>query len=102
MWIVWQCLYTVAARILIVWIYNNNMKSVFTAILFHAMGNVSVFLCPSYGSDYDPLTTGILIWAAAALAIFAWGQDNAAASLETYFVNTTLSITTCPVIGAHC
>ena len=30
-WIAWWCLYAVAARILIVWLYNNTGKSVLAA-----------------------------------------------------------------------
>jgi hypothetical protein len=40
-WIAWWCLYTVAARILIVWLYNNAGKSVFAAAVFHAMMNLT-------------------------------------------------------------
>jgi len=40
-WILWHRLRTVAFRILIVWVYNNTGKSVFSAILFHAVNNLS-------------------------------------------------------------
>lgn len=30
-WMAWRCLYAVAARVLIVWLYNNTGKSVFAA-----------------------------------------------------------------------
>ena len=59
-WIAWQCLFTVALRVLLVWVYNNTGKSVFAATLLHAMGNVSVFLFPVYGSYYDPRITGLI------------------------------------------
>ncbi len=38
-WIVWQCLYIVASRVLFVWIYNNTGKSLFAVGVFHAMFN---------------------------------------------------------------
>jgi len=42
-------------RIVIVWLYNNAGKSLFAAILFHALINVIRSLTyPTVGSDYDP------------------------------------------------
>ncbi len=75
-WIVWQCLFTVAARILIVWIYNNTGKSVLAAILVHVMSNLSWSLFPNYGSHYDPFVTGLIIWLVAVIVIFAWGPKT--------------------------
>jgi uncharacterized protein len=75
-WVVWQSLGTVGLRVIIVWLYNNTGKSVFVAILFHAMGNVSEFLFPNYGSHYDPVTTGILIIITAAIVTFFWRQKH--------------------------
>ncbi len=69
-WIVWQCLGTVGLRVIITWLYNNTGKSVFVAILYHAMINVSEFLFPNYGSHYDPAITGILIIITAAIVTF--------------------------------
>ena len=60
-WIVWHRLGTMGLRILIVWIYNGSGKSVFAAILFHDMNNVSWALFPNYGSHYDPQVTSLLI-----------------------------------------
>ena len=59
-WVVWQCLFTISARVLMVWIYNNNNKSVLSAILFHTMINVSITLFPIDGSLYDPISVGLL------------------------------------------
>ena len=59
-WVVWQCLFCISARVLMVWIYNNTNKSVLSAIIFHTMINVSVTLFPINGSLYDPLTVGLL------------------------------------------
>jgi len=38
-WIAWWSLYTVALRVLIVWLYNNTGRSVFAAILYHDYGD---------------------------------------------------------------
>lgn len=77
-WVVWQSLGTVGLRVLLVWLYNNTGKSVFVAILFHVMINVSEFLFPNYGSHYDPVTTGILIIMTAAIVTFFWGAKTLA------------------------
>lgn len=77
-WIAWQCLGTIVARILIVWLYNNTGKSVFATVLYHAMSNVSVFLFPNYGSHYDPFITWLIMAFTAAIVIFAWGPETLA------------------------
>ena len=69
-WIAWWCLYTVAARILIVWIYNNTHHSVFAAILFHAVGNMCTMLFPAY---FNPQITGLAVAALAAVVTVIWG-----------------------------
>ena len=78
MWILWKSLSTIALRILIVWIYNNTGKSVFAAILFHDMVNVSEFLFPNYGSHLDPFVSGLIIWLTVAIVIFAWEPSTLA------------------------
>jgi uncharacterized protein len=77
-WIAWWFLYTVAARVLITWIYNNTGKSVFAATLFHAMMNVSWQLFPVDGSYFDPRITGLILTVAAAIVIALWGPRTLA------------------------
>jgi uncharacterized protein len=72
-WIAWWCLYTVAARVLIVWLYNSTGKSVFAAALFHAMLNVSWQLFPNNGSHFDPRITGLIVAVVAAIITVVWG-----------------------------
>lgn len=60
-WIAWWFLFTVAGRVLIVWLYNNTGKSVFAAILYHDISNVSVYLFPVYGSHFDLRITGAIV-----------------------------------------
>jgi membrane protease YdiL (CAAX protease family) len=72
-WIFWQCLDSVALRILIVWIYLNTGGSVLAAELFHSMVNVGDFLFPNYGSHFDPFVTGVITWAVAIVVAFVWG-----------------------------
>jgi membrane protease YdiL (CAAX protease family) len=76
--IVWQCMDMVATRILIVWLYNNTGRSVFAAVLYHAMYNVSTLLLPNYGLVYDPTITSTLVMIAAATVIFLWGPNTLA------------------------
>jgi membrane protease YdiL (CAAX protease family) len=49
-WIAWWALGSISIRILTVWLYNNTGRSLFAAIVFHAMFNVSFALFPNYGS----------------------------------------------------
>jgi hypothetical protein len=81
-WVVWQFINTVALRVLIVWLYRNTNRSVFAAVAFHAMVNVSNFLYPNYGSHYDPSIAGILA-SAAALAVMLLSGPQSPARLRT-------------------
>jgi hypothetical protein len=90
-WIAWRCLFIVASRVLRVWIYNNTGKSVFAAILHHAISNLSSLMFPNYGSHYDPRVTGLVMTFAAAVVTVVWGPRTLAryrnASLEGIRVN---------------
>jgi uncharacterized protein len=74
-WIAWWSLYTVALRVLIVWLYNNTGKSVFAAALFHAFTNVSGITFANY---YDPMITGLIVTSAAAIITAVWGPQSLA------------------------
>jgi membrane protease YdiL (CAAX protease family) len=69
-WIAWWSLYTVALRVLIVWLYNNTGRSVFAATLFHASSNVSSV---TYSNCYDPRITGLIVAFVAAIVVLVWG-----------------------------
>jgi membrane protease YdiL (CAAX protease family) len=71
--IAWWSLGTVASRVIIVWLYNNTGRSVFVAVLFHAMINVTYFLFPIDGSYYDPRVTGVIMAFVAAIVTIVWG-----------------------------
>jgi CAAX protease family protein len=77
-WTAWQCLATVGRRVLIVWIFNNTSKSVFAAILFHAIVNVCDFMFPNYGSDYNPEVFAIIILVVVAIVVTGWGPGTLA------------------------
>ena len=77
-WLAWWCLFTVALRVLLVWIYNNTGKSVFAAALCHAIANVSWQLFPNYGSHWDPRITGLITALTAVIVIVVWGPRTLA------------------------
>jgi len=77
-WIAWWGLYTVAARVLIVWFYNNTGKSVVAAALFHTTLNVTWLLFPIVGSYFDPRVTGLIDTGVAALVTALWGPRTLA------------------------
>jgi membrane protease YdiL (CAAX protease family) len=71
-WIAWWCLYGVAARILIVWLYNNTGRSVFAVTVFHATLNLSYMLFPVYGSHFDMRLGGLVTAGVAAMVAVVW------------------------------
>jgi hypothetical protein len=77
-WVIWQSAATVALRITIVWLYNNNGESVFSSLLFHATINVSIYMFPNYVSGYDPFITFIILAIAALIITFLWGSETLA------------------------
>jgi membrane protease YdiL (CAAX protease family) len=72
-WIAGWCVGTVAARTIIVWLYNNTGRSVFAAALFHATINITWQLFPINGSFYDPGVTGLITAAVAVIIVVVWG-----------------------------
>jgi uncharacterized protein len=68
-WIFWHLLGTVLLRFIIVWLFENTGQSIFIAVMFHTMINLSLALFPVAGSFYDPFVT-FLISTFAVIAIF--------------------------------
>ena len=77
-WIAWWTLGTVALRTLTVWLYNNTGRSLFAAIIFHAMSNISFAVFPNYGSHWDPAVAGAITAIAAVIVTFLWGSKTLA------------------------
>jgi uncharacterized protein len=71
-WIAWWTLWTVSARVIMVWLYNHTSKSVFGAALFHAASNVCWQTFPIHGSFFDPRVTGLITAVVAVLATGVW------------------------------
>lgn len=74
-WILWHSLSAVALRIIIVWLFENTGKSMFVAMLFHTMINVSWALFPIEGSYYSPFVTFVILTLAAGLIIARKGPE---------------------------
>ena len=77
-WIAWWCLYAVASRVLVVWLYNNTGRSVFAVALFHATLNLSWMLFPIEGSHFDMRLGGLLMVITAAFVTLVWGPETLA------------------------
>lgn len=93
-WTVAQAIGTIALRIFIVWIYNNTGKSLFAAISFHAMVNVSEALFPQLGAQYNPVISTAVMTTIALIIVFLWGPKTLARfryapTRETHSAETT-------------
>lgn len=60
-WIGGQFVGIIFLRVLIAWIYTNTGKSVFAAILFHAVYNVCTIMIPSFYTSVGHITTNFII-----------------------------------------
>ena len=75
-WIGWWCLYAGAARVLIVWLYNNTGRSIFAVALFHATLNLNWMLFPVYGSHFDMRLGGLVMTVVAVIVTVVWGPQT--------------------------
>ena len=75
-WIAWWTVGTVAARVIMVWLYNHAGRSVFVTALFHMMVNVTWQLFPVNGSFFDPRVSGLITALIAVMIVIVW--ENAA------------------------
>ena len=67
-WIVWQCLATVATRVLIVEVYARSGRCVPIAVAMHAGLNVATAALPGGGPDLDPAPVAVVLTVAAVVA----------------------------------
>lgn len=72
-WIFWHSLRGVAMRVLMVWVYNNAGRSLFTAITLHASSNVADYALPDKGASYDPLMLAVVLWLLVGLVVWGYG-----------------------------
>ena len=75
-WIAWWGLWTISARVIMVWVYNRVGFSVFAVALFHAMSNVCWQIYPVSGSYFDPEISALITLGVAA-ALTAWPGSRA-------------------------
>jgi len=75
-WIAWWLFGTLALRVIITWLYNNTGRSVFIAVIFHAMFNVTWQLFPINGSYFDPRVTSLITAVVAAFIVIVWGPGT--------------------------
>ncbi|MGO9995416.1 MAG: CPBP family intramembrane glutamic endopeptidase [Steroidobacteraceae bacterium] len=71
-WIVWWSVWTISARVIIVWLYNNTGRSVFGAALFHATINVCWQAFPIHGSFFDPRVVATITAFVAIIVTTVW------------------------------
>lgn len=72
-WIAWHCGVTLLLRVVTVWLYLNAGRSVFVAVVFHAMSNVAYYLFPNYGSHYDPFYFFCILAPIVIAIVLMWG-----------------------------
>ena len=68
-WIGWWALYTVALRVVLVWLFNGAGRSVFATAVAHAIANVCTL---TFAGFYDAKITGILLALSAIAVVTAW------------------------------
>jgi len=83
-WIFWHALYTIAGRVLFVWVYNNAGKSLFSMALFHSTFGLFWILLPATDNlqkatpYYDPRIAAFIAISYVALVTFLWGSKTLA------------------------
>ncbi|PJZ70862.1 hypothetical protein CH373_06230 [Leptospira perolatii] len=83
-WMFWHALYTIATRIIFVWVYNNSGKSMFSMALFHWTFGIFWILFPPTGNlqkatpYYDPQICSLTVLFFASIVTFLWGPRTLA------------------------
>ena len=75
-WIVWQCLGTVALRVIMVWLFVNTGQNIFVAVLFHTMINMPWGLVQNYESFYDSQAMFVILALVAGTVAALWGPST--------------------------
>lgn len=82
-WIAWHAVYTVATRVLFVWIYNNSGKSLFSMALCHWTFGLFWMLWPQDNLQkavpfYRPDITAVAASVYVLIVVFLWGPTTLA------------------------
>ncbi len=64
---------TTLVSVLFTWLYNNTHGSIFAALLFHTMFNLSHYLFPTLGSDKASQILFLLLFITIAVVLIIWG-----------------------------
>jgi hypothetical protein len=67
---------TTLISFLFTWIYNNTGRSIWAALLFHTMFNLSHYLFPTLGSDRASLLLFLFLFVAIGLVLAIWGPKR--------------------------
>ncbi len=70
-WILGQCLFTVAFRVVIAWIYTVSGRSLFAAVVCHTAYNTAWQLFPNQTSGYNPWLAAALTWGVVGITIIS-------------------------------
>jgi len=76
LWMAGQLLVVAGLRILQVWIYKNTGRSLFAAILFHAVNNVPTIALPVYGSPIGPAITAVFVIITVVIVAMFWDRET--------------------------
>jgi uncharacterized protein len=83
-WIFWHALYTIAGRVLFVWVYNNSGKSLFSMALMHSTFGLFWILFPATDNlqkattYYDPRLAAFIAISYVVIVTFLWGSKTLA------------------------
>jgi membrane protease YdiL (CAAX protease family) len=83
-WILWHALYTIAGRVLFVWVYNNSGKSLLSMALLHSTFGVFWILWPQTGNlqkappEYNPRIAALIAMSYVAIVTVLWGYKTMA------------------------
>ncbi|MBI5878298.1 MAG: CPBP family intramembrane metalloprotease [Chloroflexi bacterium] len=83
-WMFWHAVYTIAGRVLFVWVYNNAGKSLFSMALFHSTFGLFWVLWPQTGNlqkatpVYDPRIAAIIAISYVVIVTLLWGSQTLA------------------------
>jgi membrane protease YdiL (CAAX protease family) len=72
-WILGQCVFTVAFRLLLAWIYNASGRSLGATVIGHAAYNTAWQLFPNNGSGYEPWITAAVTCILALVVVGLYG-----------------------------
>lgn len=77
-WIIWQCLCTIALRLIIVWLFENSGQSVLIAVLFHITINMPWGVIANFEPFFDPFFLFVILAPTALFIVGLWGPSTLA------------------------